>query len=944
MSDTSDFLERISNLSPKKLALLVRDLQDRLESVEKNKREPIAIVGMGCRFPGGANGPKEYWRLLRDGVDAISEVPPDRWDVDSIYDSRPGTPGKTCSRYGGFLAHIDRFDPLFFGISPREAARMDPQHRLLLEVAWETLENAGQSAEKLVDTKTGVFVGICGNDHLLVTMECDPTELDMYLATGTSHSIASGRISYLLGLHGPSISLDTACSSSLVAVHVACLTLRARECRAALAGGVSIMSSPEGTIMASRSRMLAPDGRCKTFDAAADGYVRGEGCGMVLLKRLSDAIADGDRILATIQGSAVNQDGRSGGITAPNGLAQQAVIREALEAADLQPGDIDYVEAHGTGTPLGDSIEVGALSAVFGASRDKRSPLHIGSVKTNIGHAEGGAGIAGLMKVVLALQSGQIPPNLHLKKLNSYIPWDELPLHVPTRLTSWPSGERGRVGGVSSFGFSGTNAHVIVGEAPDVGPSATISERSQHLLSISAKSGAALRELVGRYAHYLGEHPEVPLSEICHTANRGRAHFEHRFAAVASSGEQLRQSLVAVGRGQQPVEVQQGHADLTRRPEVVFLFTGQGGQYVNMGRELYESEPVFREVMERCEQLLGPHLERPLRQVLYPEPGQATPSHQTLDQTQYTHVAMFAVQYGLAQLWRSWGVEPGAVMGHSVGEIVASTVAGVLSLEDGLMVMRERGRLMQSLPPTGMMASLLAGEEQVSRVLEAYRDRVAIAAINGPESTVISGERAAVQQILGLLEAQGIKTKPLKVSNSFHSPLVEPVLDAFEQAAARATYSAPQVAQFSSMRLDWVGEQSLPDAAYWRYNLRHTVRYHQAITALYQQGYRVFLEIGPSPILVGLGSQCVPQGQSLWLPSLRQDRKDWEQVLDTLAALYVNGVNIEWSSLEKNYPRRPLALPTYPFQREPCGMDLAPRESRSNSSMAIRMPAGDQRL
>ena len=669
-----DFLDRISKLPPRKLALLVKELQDRLESLEKDKREPIAIVGMGCRFPGGADSSEEFWRVLRDGVDTISEVPPDRWDLDSIYDPEPGKPGKICTRYGGFLGSADRFDPLFFGISPREAASMDPQQRLLLEVAWETLENAGQSPEKLAGTKAGVFVGACNSDHLRLISELDPKQLDMYLATGASHSIIPGRISYFLGLHGPSICLDTACSSSLVAVHIACLSLRTRECNAALAGGVNLMLAPDSTIMFSRSGLLAKNGRCKTFDAAADGYARGEGCGMVLLKRLSDALADGDRVMAVIRGSAVNQDGRSGGITAPNGLAQQAVIREALAAARIEPHEVDYVETHGTGTSLGDPIEVGALSAVYGDGRSKSDPLYIGSVKTNIGHTEGAAGIAGLIKLVLSLQSRQIPPHLNLKTLNPYIQWDEIPLEVPTQLRPWPARTTQRIAAVSSFGFSGTNAHIVVAEYPEPSEVDTKADRSYDVLTLSAKTAGALKESIGRYAQHLAEHPELSLGDVCHTANSGRSHFEHRFSAVASSSEQLREKLAAYAEGQDPVGVFQGHADLTRRPEVVFLFTGQGGQYLNMGRAFYESEPVFREVVDRCDELLKPHLARSLRSVLYPPPGETTP----LDETEYTHVAMFAIQYGLAQLWRSWGVEPGMVLGHSVGEIVAATVAGMI--------------------------------------------------------------------------------------------------------------------------------------------------------------------------------------------------------------------------------------------------------------------------
>jgi acyl transferase domain-containing protein len=935
----SDFLDRISKLPPMKLALLVKELQDRLELLEKDKREPIAIVGMGCRFPGGADSSEEFWRVLRGGVDTISEVPPDRWDLDAIYDPQPGTPGKICTRYGGFIGSADRFDPLFFGISPREAASMDPQQRLLLEVAWETLENAGQSPEKLSGTKTGVFVGACSSDHLRRISDLDAGQLDMYLATGASHSIIPGRVSYFLGLHGPSICFDTACSSSLVAVHIACLSLRVKECRAALAGGVNLMLAPDSTIMFSRSGLLAKDGRSKTFDAAADGYARGEGCGMVLLKRLSDALADGDRIMAVIRGSAVNQDGRSGGITAPNGLAQQAVIREALAAARIAPHEVDYVETHGTGTSLGDPIEVGALSAVYGDGRPKSDPLYIGSVKTNIGHTEGAAGIAGLMKLVLSLQARQIPPHLNLKTPNPYIQWDEIPVEVPTQLQTWPERTTARIAAVSSFGFSGTNAHIVVAEYSEPTKADTKAARTHDVLTLSAKTGGALQESIVRYAHHLGDHPELSLGDVCHTANAGRSHFEHRLSVVAASSEQLREKLTACAEGQDPVGVFQGHADLIHRPEVVFLFTGQGGQYLNMGRAFYESEPIFRNVVDRCDELLKPHLPRSLRSVMYPSPGEATP----LDETEYTHVAMFAIQYGLAQLWRSWGVEPGIVLGHSVGEIVAATVAGMISMEDGLMIMRERGRLMSSLPRIGVMASLMAGEAEVVKALEPYRDRVSIAALNGPESTVISGERTAVQEVLRTLEAQGVKTRLLKVSNSFHSPLVEPVLEEFEQAAARAVYKEPKIPQFSSMRLNWVSGDQLLDASYWRYNLRNTVRFHDAIGAVYEQGYRVFLEIGPSPILVPMGAQCVPPGDSVWLPSLRQDR-DWEQIMEDAATLYIKGVNIDWSGFNRSHPARKVILPTNPWQRDRYSLDSPAPPSGSDRTLDVSLPAGEESL
>jgi acyl transferase domain-containing protein/SAM-dependent methyltransferase/acyl carrier protein len=938
-------------LSPVKRAIVeLRALRAKLKEAERVRDEPIAVIGMGCRFPGGANDPESLWRMLCAGTDAVGEVPADRWDVNEFFDSDPDAPGKMSTRWAGFLKDIDGFDADFFGVSPREAVTMDPQQRLLLEVGWEALENAGQSPEKLLGSSTGVFVGIASNDYAQLQMQFgELTEIGPYFATGTCHSVAPGRLSYTLGLHGPSIAVDTACSSSLVAVHLACQSLRLGESRMALAGGVNVILAPELLINFSKSHMMAADGRCKTFDASADGFVRGEGCGVVVLKRLTEAIEDGDNILAVIRGTAINQDGRSSGLTVPNGSAQQEVIRRALTNAGVDPGEVGYVETHGTGTSLGDPIEVHALHAVYGADRSRQNSLALGSIKSNIGHLETAAGVAGLIKAVLVLRHGELPPQLHFKEPNPHIAWKEMAVRVPVARTAWPSGSARRIAGLSSFGFSGTNVHMVIESAatalelasakprdsigdemddrPERQPGALV-ERPHHLLTVSGKSAGALEELVGRYAQYLADNPDVALADVCHTANTGRSHFEHRVSAVAASMEQLRQNLAACAAGQEPVGVFRGHADLTRRPEVVFLFTGQGGQYVNMGRALYESEPVFREVVDRCDELLRGHLERPLREVLYPGEGRATP----LDQTQYTHVAMFAVQYGLAQLWRSWGVEPGAVMGHSVGEIAASAVSGMVGLEDGLMLMRERGRLMQSLPASGLMASLLAGEEQVRRALEGYRDRVAIAAINGPASTVISGERRAVEEVLGKLEGEGVKTRVLKVSNSFHSPLVEPVLEEFGEAAGRARYRRPEVAQYSSMRLKWVEEGKLLDAAYWPYNLRHTVRFSEAIGALWGQGYRVFVEIGPTPILASMGSQCVPQGEGVWLPSLRQDRNDWEQMLEDVATLYVKGVKIDWQEFERSHSHKKIMLPVYPWQRKPYRVEAARTRQRGVTS------------
>ena len=634
----SDLRDRIAQLSPKRLALLALELHEQLDGAAQ-VNEPIAVIGLACRFPGDADTPEAFWGLLADGRDAIREVPADRWDAAALYDPDPEAPGKIATRCGGFLSRIDGFDPNLFGISPREALSMDPQQRLVLEVAWEALENAGLAPDALGGSATGVFVGICNNDYYQRLAELGPATIDAYRASGNAGSVASGRISYVLGLQGPSVSVDTACSSSLVAVHLACQSLRLGESRVALAGGVNVICPPETTIALSRAHMLAPDGRCKAFDASADGFVRGEGCGMVVLKRLSDALADGDRILAVIRGSAANQDGRSSGLTAPNGPSQEAVIRAALRAAGLTAADVDYVEAHGTGTSLGDPIEVQALGAVFGPGRDATAPLRIGSVKTNIGHLESAAGIAGLIKVVLSLQQEALPASLHLRTPNPHIEWAAFPVTVVGRHTPWPRGARRRVGGVSSFGFSGTNVHVVIEEAPPPAE-APVTPEAPQILTVSARTTDALRAAAAAIAGHLTAHPEAGLADAAYTLAVGRAHLEERAAVTASDAAAARAGLEAVARGEEPPNVARGQAKGSAAPRIAFLFTGQGAQYPGMGRQLYEREPVFRAALDRCEAATQGLLPRSLRSVLFPE----APDDRTIHDTAWTQPALFALE------------------------------------------------------------------------------------------------------------------------------------------------------------------------------------------------------------------------------------------------------------------------------------------------------------
>ena len=666
-----------TDLSPLKRAIVeIRDLKARLAESDRRQHEPIAVVGMGLRFPGGANDPASYWRMLRDGVDAIREVPAERWPIDALYDADPDAPGRMSTRYGGFLEDVDRFDASFFGISRREADSMDPQQRLLLEVAWEALEHAGIAPDGVFGGEGGVFLGISNSDYFRMLL-ADPQQIDVYTTTGNTPSIAAGRLAYVLGIHGPAVSVDTACSSSLVALHLATQSLRSGECEFALAGGVNLILSPELTINFSRARMMAPDGRCKTFDAAADGYVRSEGCGIVVLKRLSDAQAAGDTVLAVIRGSAMNQDGRSGGLTAPNGPAQERVVTAALANGGVRAADVGYVEAHGTGTSLGDPIEVHALGAVLCRERPATDPLLLGSVKTNLGHTETAAGIAGFIKVVLMVQHGVVPPHLHLTELSPHIAAEDLPIAVPTAPTPWPATDAGRIAGVSSFGLSGTNAHVVVAEPPAPAPpaEATAPERPVHVLALSARSPAALRELAARYRTHLAEHPEQALADVAYSANLGRARLDHRLAVVAADGAEAGKRLAASEHGPATGVVigRPGSA----APDVAFVFTGHGSHYPGMGRELYRTSAVFRDAIDRCDAALRGVIDRTLPDVLFGGDG-------LLDQMAYAQPGLFALQYALVELWRSWGVQPTLVAGHSAGEYVAAVVAGVLSLEDGL--------------------------------------------------------------------------------------------------------------------------------------------------------------------------------------------------------------------------------------------------------------------
>ncbi len=864
-------------------------------------REPIAIVGIGCRLPGGVHGPDALWELLQLATDATSEVPLDRWDPSRFDDP--------TVRRGGFVDKLDQFDPEFFGMSPVEADALDPQQRLLAEVSWEALENAGIAPGSLAGSNTGVFLGMSFNEYL-------------YLAnfrrrigsfgggTGGFPCVAAGRLSYLLGLKGPAFVLDTACSSSLVAAHQAFAALRAGECDLAIAGGVSTILTSKFQLALSAAGALAPDGRCKTFDAGGNGYARAEGCALIVIKRLSDALAAGDRVYGVILGSAVNHDGRSSSLTAPSGTAQQALIEEALAQAGVSPAEVGYVEAHGTGTPLGDPIEVGALSKVMSRGRPRDQPLHLGSIKANLGHLEPAAGITGLLKAVLAIHHREIPPQVHLKRTNPHLPIASIPAVIPTERVPWrtPDGQR-RIAGVSSFGFSGTNVHVVLGEPPQVEQPARPLGRPLHLLCVSGKTPEALRASAVRLRHHLVEHPSLELADVCHTLAVGRTHLEHRAALTVGSLRAARDALAQLARGETGTDVSVGLARSEPR-RVAFLFTGQGSQYLDMGRVLYTTQPTFRGVIDRCNDILAGVLDTSLLGVMFGAPGTTG----LLDQTAYTQPALFAIGYALATLWRSWGIEPAVVAGHSLGEYTAACVAGVMSLEDGLRLVAARGRLMQALPPGGAMAAIQAPADRLEALLAPHRATVAISAINGPNSTVISGAAAAVDEIARQLEAESVMVTRLKVSHAFHSPLMDPMLAELGEKAAQIKFSAPQIPLATNVNGALM--RVAPDASHWVQHTREAVQFARCLTTIGADEVDVLVEVGPHPVLLGMAREVAATASALRVPSLRRATDDWSQLLSGVAALHVAGMPIDWRGVDQDYRPHRVTLPTYPFQRK----------------------------
>lgn len=882
----------------------------RLEAAERTKAEPIAIVGIGCRFPGGVHDPAGLWTLLMSGVDAITEVPADRWDAGDLYDPDPLAAGKASSRWGGFLDDVEGFDAAFFGISPREAARMDPQQRLLLEVAWDALEDAGLGTAALAGRAAGVFVGVHSHSSDYWNLQArDRAGLDAYAGTGTSHSVLAGRLSYLLDLRGPSMAIDTACSSSLVAVHLACQALRAGECGVALAAGVNVILSPEFTVAASRMQMLAADGRCKAFDARADGFVRGEGCGVVVLKRLADALAAGDPVRAVIRGSGVNQDGRTNGLTAPNGHAQATLIRGVLAGAGVAGAEIGYVEAHGTGTPLGDPIEIEALAAALGP-REGGSPCHVGSLKANVGHLEGAAGIAGLIKATLAIQHGAIPPQVHFQRLNPHISLEGTPLAIAREGCAWPAGAGPRRAGVSSFGWSGTNAHVVLEEAP-LRPAAALDDESAPcLLAISARSTAALDAALRGYRAFVPG-ASASLGDIVYTAAVRRTHHAHRVAVVAGSKAEAVDRLQALIDGEARRGTALGVREESGPPRVVFVFPGQGSQWLGMGRGLLASSAVFRAALERCSEALREHVSWSLLDELTAEEHASR-----LGEIDVVQPVLWAIQVALAAEWRAWGVEPAAVVGHSMGEIAAAHVAGALTLAESAAVICRRSRLLRALSGRGAMAVVDLSRADAETALRGHETALAVAVLNSPRSSVISGDPTALQALLGVLRGRGVFCREISVDVASHSPQVDALLGPLRAALRDLAPKAAAVPMHSTVTGALCPGSEL-DAAYWARNLREPVLFSGAVRSLAESGHTRFLEISPHPILTqAIDETLASLGiAGAAIPSLRRHEDEWSSMLESVGALWAAGGVVAW---ERLFPgaRRPVALPRYPWQHE----------------------------
>lgn len=903
--------------------------------------DPIAVIGMACRFPDGCNTPDAYGQLLAEGRCAVSEVPACRWDADAFYDPDPDAPGKMNCKYGSFLGSLDGFDCAFFGISPVEASMMDPQQRILLELAWETLERAGIPLEQVRGSDTGIYVGMSGMDFAAAHLSPSAgNDITPYVGSGCALSPAAGRLAYFLDLTGPCMVIDTACSSSLVAIHQACAALHYRECAMALVGGVNLTLSPYMSINFAKSGLLSPDGVTRAFSSDANGYVRAEGAGMVLLKPLQAAVRDGDRIEALILGSAINQDGASGGLTVPNGTSQQCVIRRALQNAGLRPEAVDVIEAHGTGTPLGDPIEMTSLGEVYGRERPANHPLRVGSVKTNFGHMEAAAGMASLLKVILALQARRWPAHLHFKDGNPHIDWDRYALRVETEATDWSETARPRIAGIDGFGFCGTNAHVLVAGAEHAVLTAvsaqTVADAPCEPILLSARSEAALQELAGRGAQRI-QAPDW--RDVCYTWRVGRTPLPYRLACTADSAASAAGKLAAFAEKGKARGVVTGKAS-NAAPRTAFVFSGHGCQYAGMGLELYTQEAVFAETFDAVCAAADSLLGISLRDVAFAKPEQPAQERASvldwmetddspLHDTAVAQVAIFAVELALARLWSSRGVTPSYVLGHSLGEYTAACVAGVFPLESAVRLLVARARLMETHSAPGRMITVFEERERLLPILEPFADKVGIAAENGPGIILLSGAADAVDACGEAITAAGLRFAPLRIQHAFHSPLTVPMMAAWRKELAAVPFREPTIPLISNVTGAPVG-QAIADPDYWCRHLREPVQFCRSMMHLHASGLDYLIEVGPDAVLMGLDLcyqeiRATSGSEARWLPSMRKGRSDAETFFQSLGTLFTAGFDPAGLHLAADQQRHRVAAPTYPFQHRSCWSEAMQR-------------------
>ncbi|MDR2712501.1 MAG: AMP-binding protein, partial [Clostridiales bacterium] len=896
------------------------------ETIMLTETEKVAIVGMSCRFPGGANSVDEFWELLITQRDGISDVPETRWDLEKYYDADENIPGKMYCKKGGFLnVPINEFDARFFNISPKEALAMDPQQRLLLELIWESFENAGIDIGKCKGKDTGVYLGISSNEYMMAHLNSgELSRIDAYSLTGACASTACGRISYTFGFEGPCIAVDTACSSALSALHIAHQSIKNGETRLAVVGGVNLMLSPSTNVGFSKLHATSPSGQSKAFDASADGYGRSEGAGVLILKSLSDAIRDNDQILGVIRSTSINQDGRSNGLTAPNGMAQERLIGEALRKAGLSATDVDYVEMHGTGTPLGDPIEVNAVANTYGTGRGFDNPLRIGSVKSNVGHMEAAAGIASMIKVLLSFKNNVIPGNLHFNEPNPLIDWPRLNVNVVGEHSEWINKNDTRRAGINGFGFGGSNAHVIIEEyiAPEKAKATEPRQIMNYILKISARCDDSLRRLVEKYYQVIAECDESALSDIILSAARGRADFECRIAVTGSSKEDLLYKLEAYLTGEQPEGLYYSDGSnpvCLKGRQPVFMFTGQGSQYIKMGKPLYESSSVFKDALDECDRLFKPYLLTSIIDLIYSEKA----SNETIEKTCYAQPLIFSIEYALFKLLTHYGVMPEIVMGHSIGEYAAAVVSGVISLSDAAKLVSARGRLMDMAPGEGGMGTIFAAQSVVETMIENYSGEVTIAACNAKETYVISGKKPLVEQILNDAEAAGYKVNRLKVSHGFHSPLMMPILDNFDSVAKEIQYASPKIRFVSAVHAAEIGKDKALDHTYWTEHIVKRVDFYNAVMSIDKPENYAFIEIGSHRVLSSLLKLIFDSDKTV-VGTLNRKKEDGSQMANTIAELYVAGVDIDWEkvcfSTDMGWKR--YTLPTYQFERESYWRDL----------------------